>query len=237
MKKNTMMRVASVLLVAVLLSTCAISGTFAKYVTSDSGSDTARVAKWGVTVTIAEDLNLFKDEYAKTDANISDDAIVNTVVVNSQESANLVAPGTEGSIEFSIAGTPEVAVKVDLVMEVTSDVIIPAGANVNGEILNAAYTPVVFTLKDQTSGQEIAKGTLTQIEAGLEALSDEYAANTTLDKTFVLSWEWAFSSDNDVNDAKDTYLGDVAANLIANPYTGTSTAINFNVSITVTQLN
>ena len=49
-----MMRVASALLVAVLLSTCAISGTFAKYVTEGSGSDTARVAKFGVTVTATE---------------------------------------------------------------------------------------------------------------------------------------------------------------------------------------
>ena len=50
MKKNKMMRIASVLLVAVLLSTCAISGTFAKYVTTDSGSDSARVAKFAFTV-------------------------------------------------------------------------------------------------------------------------------------------------------------------------------------------
>ena len=47
MKKNKMMRVASALLVAVLLTTCAISGTFAKYVSQATGSDTARVAKWG----------------------------------------------------------------------------------------------------------------------------------------------------------------------------------------------
>ena len=51
MKKNTMMRIASVLMVAVLLSTCAISSTFAKYVSSDSATDTARIAKWGVEVT------------------------------------------------------------------------------------------------------------------------------------------------------------------------------------------
>ena len=51
MKKNRMMRLASILLVATLMSTCTISGTFAKYVTTASGSDTARVAKWGVTVT------------------------------------------------------------------------------------------------------------------------------------------------------------------------------------------
>ena len=46
--KNKMMRIASVLLVAALITTCAISGTFAKYVTKVSGEDTARVAKWGI---------------------------------------------------------------------------------------------------------------------------------------------------------------------------------------------
>jgi len=52
MKKNVMMRVASALLVAVLMTTCAISGTFAKYTTSKTDSDSARVAKWGVSVDV-----------------------------------------------------------------------------------------------------------------------------------------------------------------------------------------
>jgi hypothetical protein len=47
MKKNKMMRLASLLLVCVLLTTSVISGTFAKYTTSYTANDTARVAKWG----------------------------------------------------------------------------------------------------------------------------------------------------------------------------------------------
>ena len=53
MKKNVMMRLASFLLVAVLISTSAISGTYAKYVTTAEGKETARVAKWGVQVGVA----------------------------------------------------------------------------------------------------------------------------------------------------------------------------------------
>ena len=84
MKKNRMMRVASALLVAVLLSTCAISGTFAKYVAKGSGSDTARVAKWGVQVT-----------------------------GTAETTEDVVAPGTTGNMAaFTITGTPEVAVRV-----------------------------------------------------------------------------------------------------------------------------
>lgn len=51
MKKNKMLRLASVLLIVVILTTCVIGGTLAKYTTSDSAADTARVAQWGVTVT------------------------------------------------------------------------------------------------------------------------------------------------------------------------------------------
>ena len=49
MKKNRIMRVFSVLLALTLISTCAISGTFAKYVTRAEGEDAARVAKWGAS--------------------------------------------------------------------------------------------------------------------------------------------------------------------------------------------
>ena len=105
MKKNKMMRIASVLLVAVILTTCAISGTFAKYVTSGNGSDNARVAKFGVTVTGNADT--FKETYAKNDTGF-------TLAANSVVSTeDVVAPGTSGSMAaFTITGTPEVAVRV-----------------------------------------------------------------------------------------------------------------------------
>ena len=54
MKKNKMMRLASGLLVAVLLTTCAISGTFAKYTSKVEGTDAARVAEFTVDSTVDE---------------------------------------------------------------------------------------------------------------------------------------------------------------------------------------
>ena len=109
MKKNKMMRIASVLLVAVLLSTCAISGTFAKYVTTDSGSDTARVAKWGVTVVAGG--NLFGKNYeAKTNegGNQISASVANSA--DTSESDKIVAPGTKSDkgMTISVKGTPEV---------------------------------------------------------------------------------------------------------------------------------
>ncbi len=59
--KNKMMRIASILMVAVLLTVCAVSSTFAKYVTSVNVGDAARVAKWGIVIT-AENTDLFAEK-------------------------------------------------------------------------------------------------------------------------------------------------------------------------------
>ena len=48
MKKNIAMRLASGIMLASLLSTCVISGTFAKYTSSYTASDTATIAKWDI---------------------------------------------------------------------------------------------------------------------------------------------------------------------------------------------
>ena len=83
MKNNKIMRCASALLVVALLSTCAISGTFAKYVTSTTGGDNARVAYWGFDQPSTIELDLFDAEYDGT--------------VKSQNGDNVVAPGASKS--------------------------------------------------------------------------------------------------------------------------------------------
>ena len=114
MKKNRMMRVASALLVAVLLTTCAISGTFAKYVTSDSSTDSARVAKWGVTAKI--DGSLFGEHYNEYSTDVTSNKISANVTgsVDTSESDNIVAPGTESDkgLTLSVNGTPEVSYRI-----------------------------------------------------------------------------------------------------------------------------
>lgn len=51
MKKNKTLRAAGILFLATMLTTCMTAGTFAKYTTGDRAEDSARVAKFGVTVT------------------------------------------------------------------------------------------------------------------------------------------------------------------------------------------
>lgn len=117
MKKNKMMRAASGLLVATLLTTSVISGTFAKYVTSDSASDTARVAKWGVVATVSGDL--FGATYsavANGNSIITHSTNDGTVSSGVNASDFVVAPGTKNDtgMKISVSGTPEVATKVTI---------------------------------------------------------------------------------------------------------------------------
>ncbi len=116
MKKNKPLRAAGILLLATLLTTCMTAGTFAKYTTSAEVEDSARVAKFGVTVTA--DGNLYGEEYANQAGgnsiiSYSGDTNTGTVQV-SAEGSNVVAPGTQNDagLGFSINGTPEVDVTV-----------------------------------------------------------------------------------------------------------------------------
>ncbi len=223
MMKNKMMRIASVLLVAVLFSTCAISGTFAKYVSTANSSDTARVAKWGVAISVANNSN-FKSEYGYDTTDVTDNRNSNSAVLAFNATDKLVAPGTKSGtaendgIVFTISGRPEVATKIDITMDVTKDVFVKGADGV------AVYEPVKFTLK-QLKGYDgnavseddvvlVNGGTLSDVEKVLEAYAATayYKADSDLDATFQLTWEWVFG--DNTNDANDTLLGNLAAGTV-----------------------
>ena len=135
MKKNKMMRIASILMVVTLLSTCAISGTFAKYVTKASGEDQARVAKWGVVVTV--DGGIFGEKYVATDEAYLE-AEGKYAVISSVEGEQVVAPGTNSTeivngdktganLVATVKGTPEVAARYIIEGTVANDVLLKAG--------------------------------------------------------------------------------------------------------------
>lgn len=138
MKKNKMMRIASILLVVTLLSTCVISGTFAKYVTKAEGKDHARVAKWGVVLSIEGD-SAFSDVYEAEDADYLAADGVYSVKANEEydfdddgEIDKLVAPGTEmDGLVATVYGKPEVAARYTLEGSGIKDICLPAGTYVD----------------------------------------------------------------------------------------------------------
>ena len=202
MRKNKMMRAASGLLVAVLLSTCAISGTFAKYTTSVSSSDKARVATWGFNQTSISLTDLFRQTYDKNVHGIAD----------------VIAPGTTNSAKFKFSYDgqqtyPEVAYKFTVDTQ---------GSTIDEEI--EKNPNIVWKLDN---GNE---GNWQQLLASIQALSGDssgskdYTAGelpkgfTADDDEHTISWEWKFEkTGNDVTnsvttaqDATDTAMGNAA---------------------------
>ena len=250
MKKNVIMRAACVVLVLTLLSTCMISGTFAKYVTeAPTVNDDARVAKWGVTVTAAAE-NLFANTYVSEDegngagtytANENSEDIT---VMTSVESEDLLAPGTTNTVEdvITVAGTPEVDVMVDIDATATMTGWMIDDDD-NDETQDVFYCPVVFTITkadnttievkqtdDVNTADEFAAALVAAIN-GLDGTAGNdgkiYHTNTNLgNQNFSnvdISWNWAFNG----NDANDTKLGDLtAASTITISYGATVTQID-----------
>ncbi len=248
-KKHWTLRAAGLLFALVLITSCFVGGTFAKYVTSGYGHESARVAKFGVTMSVATD-TAFKKTYA------TDNSPVSTTITNSVDSSgseNLVAPGTKGSnfVVLSITGTPEVAVNVKIAAE-GYDVFLKAGEYLNlttaadGDKFNLAtdYYPITYTLTKNGAAAPVVTGKLDAIIDYLNGLSDNYPAKTDLTSTigeYKLSWEWKFNDNTIANkDQADTLLGAITAgssNVTGTPGTDYQTGIGLKLTATVTQID
>lgn len=222
-KSNKTMRLAIMLLVLTLITSCFVGGTFAKYVTKGEGKDTARVAKWGVTVT-GNEAGMFKEKYTGDTAGLGEK---NTVVAGDE----VLAPGTKGTFEdtFSISGTPEVAVEVALTADVSLE-----GWKLGGY----DYCPVIFTVDGEdyyvgkaginsvtdleTAVEEAiknSKNSKSYYKAGTDLATGRNAGNELngpdfVHKTADIKWRWDFESDSSLDgnrqdDEGDTKLGNL----------------------------
>lgn len=234
-KKNVLMRSAGLLLVLVLVTSCFVGSTFAKYTVGDKGTATARVAKFGVAVTASGDM--FAKTYATDDQSAG--AIANSVA----STENVVAPGTkkEGFVAATITGTPEVAVRVSYKLD-AADLTIENWNLADGSF----YCPLVFRIKAADGGNTVISGTgftdVNEMKAALvnavAAYTKDYAPGTDLSgqaaDTLTISWEWPFETGTDTekpaNNVKDTYLGDQAA-------AGHAATVSLTLATTVTQID
>lgn len=185
MKKNKMMRIASVLLVAVLLSTCAISGTFAKYITTSTGTDTARVAYWGFGATNVE-FDLFRHN--------------DSAVSGPKDDKDLLAPGTSNEASVSLAFTPngnidapEVAYTYSVTVSVSGD--------------TSAFDDNPNFVWTFNRGEYSSFAALKQAVDKQETLA---AGQRPSVETYTIGWNWKFN--NDENNEKDNAMGN-ATNL------------------------
>ena len=208
--KNKFLRLASILMMACLMTTCVISGTFAKYVSTTTASDSARVAKWGfkeASITIDD---LFKNVYD------TDKVVAET---------DVIAPGTTSSttIQFAFdAGTsgvaaPEVAYsfEVDASASTIADVI-KNNTNIQWALVAGNTAPADDSAEWDTWDELIAEiNGLTDMEVEANTLPALSAG------AYTIAWRWVF-------EGNDTYDTDMSESLAE---------VEVVITITATQLD
>lgn len=147
MRKNKMMRTAAVLGVATMLTASVLSGTFAKYTTTATGEDSARVAKWGITMG-NNGSSTFSDTYTGPDSGSTDATVKGTGENNSK----VVAPGTHGEAIYKVSGAPETAYKITFTGDATNDVFLKKGLNYTYKTASTEATMKDVTYADKQSG-------------------------------------------------------------------------------------
>lgn len=231
MKKNVMMRLSALLLVAVLLTTCVISGTFAKYTTADDATDSATVAAWGI------ELSVTGDEVLYDDAKTGNEVTALKVTTNA-----LAAPGTYQKLAtVALSGTPEVAYSITVDVDLTLANWASGEADDPGtaDVDESVYCPIVFTVDGVEYKIDATNKNTGDLEAAIEKAiiiaiaggdgsvnTKTYNAGVAVPATaneVLIDWMWAFAG----NDTLDTVLGNAA----------TKATIGFSLTVTVDQVD
>lgn len=196
--KKLFVIVAMVLMIGLVAGMGAM--TYSRYVTSGSSGDKkATAAKWGFVVTVDAD-DLFGQGYvaASEDTLATVVAKDSGVAVKASGDANVIAPGTTGSMSISIEGSAEVLAKLSITTTGTPN-----------EIHLGDYYPVKWTLIEGST-TIVDAGKLSDVIDELKKTSVTFDAGTDCNKTYTLSWEWTLHVD-EATDAKDTLIGYKAA--------------------------
>ena len=178
-KKNKRTLLA-VLLVLLIVVTSAFIGSFAKYITSRTVSDSARVAKFGLG--IPGTIDLFSDSYTNVQADT--------------DGQKIIAPGTEGQYQFEVTGSSEVAYTVS--------------ANVSVVYSDEwdDYTPLLFSING-TTWTSFADFQ-TDLSTALASKTLEPNAAYTSTQTIYWKWPFHTSAGDDVKDSSMGYMASTA---------------------------
>ena len=171
-KKNKKAVLITLLLLFVI-ATSALIGTLGKYVTSNTVSDGAVAAEFGLN--IPNTINLFSDSYTNVQADAG--------------GKKIIAPGTSGQYKFVVTGKSEVAYKVNAEISVTYS------SEWNG------YAPLEFSINgtDWTNDIEQFKASLSNaLESETMAPNAEYASTQTI----YWKWPFHVSAENDIKDTQ-----------------------------------
>lgn len=197
MKKTTNLnfnKVTIIMLIVTMIALIALSGTYAKYTTTTSGTGSVVVAKWAFDASIAG------EQGTNLTVNLYD--TMTTTPDTTKLSADRVAPGTKGSFAIEMSSNSEVGTNYTIA-------ITPQSGTLPGNI--------VFKCTGLDGNENVLN--LTPAEGETQTPSYEVTgtidAGTTQAGTVKISWEWPYDSNDDIQDTQDgieapTCLFDIA---------------------------
>ena len=183
MKRNKLFILGICTVMVALVSLSLVSGTWARYTSQVSGEDSARVARWGFTVTDKSygynggavsqkfNFNLF-GTVNEADTTTTEEHIAAT-------DGTIIAPGTGGSFDLVLTNNSEVTAEYSIDYTVT----------------NSSSIPVEFSVDGSTWGalQDVTASDATKL------------AHTNGSTTVTVYWRWPIGAES--ANAGDTALG------------------------------
>ncbi len=187
-----------VMLLALVVALAFGGYTFSKYITTKQQSGQAQVAKWGFKISVNA-ADLFGKNYiwdnGKNGSVVTNeiDKTKVTVQAATDNTNNVVAPGTKGSMTFKVEGKAEVLAQLKLELSGVKDIVLKIAKGGT----TYEYYPVKWTLtKVDAAAPLVDGGKLSEVMTKLNDVSAEWNSkievNTEITHDFILSWEWAF---------------------------------------------
>ena len=217
-RKNNKKTTVIIALLLALIAILSFGGyTLSKFVTSGGSTGKAQVAKWGYTMEI-DGSKLFGKNYKfdrvdRVGSKVTKDA--DGLTVKASGDYNVIAPGTTGSMTFTIGGKAEVKALIAMGIEPIKDVTLKLQKADGEEIV---YNPVKWTLKK--NGVDVTGAINTTLHKVAGAFHDmtsnpvssvKNPGDVLATTTYELVWAWAFEGTGTFEgvtaDELDTILG------------------------------
>lgn len=195
MKKNRLFVLGIITMFVAILSLTLVSGTMARYTSTVTGFDTAKIAKWAFTLSDGG-----TEESVTEDTNYASFNLFNTILDTKDSNDeidvddDLLAPGTKGSFKIVVTNNSEVNAEFSITFD--------SKLTVDGTEYTT-YLPIKFTLKDE-GGNILAEST--QLSSFNNEIKSEAISMNGAKATYTIEWEWVFEGEN----GADTQLGILA---------------------------
>lgn len=170
-RSSMMVRLVAALAVVMMFTMCFVGGTFAKYTSSGTGTDTATVAKWDIRVNGSEiaTSDTFTFDLFQT---ITDSDLTSAETDIAPAAGSIIAPGTSGKFSIAIQNLSEVN----------------ATYTIDYTVTNTDNIPVEFSIDGTDWKTNINELDVTNVAIGLGT-----------DTTVTVQWRWVFDG-NDTTD-------------------------------------